>query len=54
MKKNKLDEVPVVWICEFCHTEMTGGYQHIKTKRGSDLYICDKCLKGQLAKNKAV
>ncbi|MGN6715413.1 hypothetical protein [Anaerocolumna jejuensis] len=53
MQKNKPVEA-VVRICEFCRTEMTGSYQHIKTKRGSDLYICNKCLAGQTGKNKAV
>lgn len=45
MKKNKVEEV-VVRICEFCRIEMSDNYQHIKTKRGSEFYICDKCLSG--------
>jgi len=44
-KKNKPVEA-VVRICEFCRTEMRDNYQHIKTKRGSEFYICDKCLSG--------
>lgn len=57
MKKKNIIETAVVRICEFCRTEMTDGYQYIRTKRGSDFYICNKCLagmKGQASKDKAV
>jgi len=32
-------------ICIECNKEVLHDYQSIKTKRGSDICICDSCIK---------
>ncbi|BCK01626.1 hypothetical protein [Anaerocolumna chitinilytica] len=44
MKKKPELKEPEVKICSYCGIEVIGSYQYIKTKRGSELYICSKCV----------
>lgn len=32
-------------VCDECKKEIVTGYQIIKTKRNTELYFCDECLK---------
>lgn len=32
-----------VHICNMCNNEIIGSYEYIKTKRGTELYICFGC-----------
>lgn len=37
-------------VCEDCKKEVLDNYQTIKTKRNTELYFCDECLKKYVRK----
>lgn len=37
---------PIARICRFCGKEITGGYEYVKTRHGTEMYICQKCISG--------